>query len=568
MMMAFCMPSSIYGQLLHPTNYFRSPLDIPLQLSGTFGELRPNHLHTGLDIQTKGQEGLPVYAVADGFVVRVKVSPHGYGKVIYINHKNGYTSVYGHLQKYVGKIADKTLEQQRLKESFEVEYFMPPGQMPIKKGEIIALSGNSGGSAGPHLHFEIRDERTEAPINPLYFGYKIADNVKPQVRTVAIYPYNHLSRVNATSRMNQIKVLGAYGDYHLGVKNQEVSGPFYLGISCLDQHNMGFNQNGVFSIQVKMNQKTIMSFKMDQFLYKEARYANALGDFKLRVTSGQNIYKLYKSPGNLLKVYDTIVNNGLINLAPRTEADFEISVKDFNQNESVVRFKISSTHQGNYEVGPADPYKKPSDVFYPLKNNSFKGESCKVDVPSGALYDTMMFYHEVSPQKPGSISDYHSFGEPTTPLQTYCDFAIKANHVSDDIKARTIAAIYEFGKRKGVQGGTWKGNYFHFSMRSFGEFQLIVDSIKPYVKPINFTTGKSLPQNGQLRLVIGDNLSGVKSFKSYIDDKWVLFDFDGKRSLIVHTLDKNLPVGEHVLKIIVVDEVGNQNKVEILFRTI
>ena len=154
------------AQNSYPQDYFQSPLEIPLILSGTFAELRSNHFHSGLDIKTQQQSGLKVMAAASGFVSRIKVSHFGYGKALYITHPNGYTTVYAHLQNFNPEIDAYIKHRQYKNESYEIELFPKAGELLVNNGDIVAYSGNTGGSGGPHLHFEIRNKQ-EHPMNPM-----------------------------------------------------------------------------------------------------------------------------------------------------------------------------------------------------------------------------------------------------------------------------------------------------------------------------------------------------------------------------------------------------------------
>ena len=188
LVLAFVL-SAFWGVAQESFPNYGKPLDIPIYLSATFGEIRPNHIHAGLDIKTQGVEGKKVFAVADGYISRIGVSPYGYGNVLYITHYDGYTSVYAHLQRFSGEIAKYVKDYQYKHKKFASQIYPDKDKFPIKKGDLIAYSGNSGGSGGPHLHFEIRHTLSEKPVNPMYFGYKIEDNTRPLIQGVSVYPY-------------------------------------------------------------------------------------------------------------------------------------------------------------------------------------------------------------------------------------------------------------------------------------------------------------------------------------------------------------------------------------------
>jgi len=235
----------------YPKDYFRSPLDIPLLLSGNFGELRNNHFHSGLDIKTQGVEGQKVYAVADGFVSRIRIMPIGYGKIIYITHPNGYTSAYAHLQQFKGELAKEVKRYQYANETFEMDYYPPDTLLKVKKGDVVALSGNSGSSGGPHLHFEIRETVSEYAVNPLLFGFDIKDDVKPVIKSISVFPLNDTSYVNNRNATQEFGIIGSNGNYQLS-NNVIITayGQIGVGINTYDQQSGASNQNGVYSIML------------------------------------------------------------------------------------------------------------------------------------------------------------------------------------------------------------------------------------------------------------------------------------------------------------------------------
>ncbi|HEU4717789.1 MAG TPA: M23 family metallopeptidase, partial [Bacteroidia bacterium] len=245
----------------YPQNYFRNPLDIPIQLAGNFGELRPNHFHTGVDITTHGQEGLPVHAAADGYISRIKITPWGYGKAIYVTHPNGYTTVYGHLSAYNGNIAAYVEKNQYINESFEIELFPSPGELPVKKGDVIAFSGNTGSSGGPHVHFEIRDTKTEDAINPLLFGLPVKDDVAPVAVSLVVCPAEPGAVVNGQNGTYRIPLKASGGGYVFANPKDSIVayGRIGFAIEGYDKESVPKGKNGVYAVRLQMENKTICS---------------------------------------------------------------------------------------------------------------------------------------------------------------------------------------------------------------------------------------------------------------------------------------------------------------------
>ncbi|HWR94926.1 MAG TPA: M23 family metallopeptidase, partial [Flavobacterium sp.] len=306
---------SIFAQVNYPTDYFRPPLDIPMQLSGNFGELRPNHFHAGFDFKTLQKEGLEVHAVADGYVSRIKISTFGNGKTIYITHSNGYTSVYGHLQRATDAIEDFIKKTHYEEQSFEIEKYLKPGELVVTKGQIIGLSGNTGASEGPHLHFEFRDNITENIINPMLFGFDkfLKDTKKPIVYAVYAYPIDNESMVNQSKRPLLLNLVLQKDGAYLG--DQVVAnGRIGFGINTFDYDDVSFNKNGVYKVQTFYNGNPNFGYQFDTYSFDEMRYINALIDYPMYKKTQQRVQKLFmKSPYNF-SIIKTDATNGVVNV--------------------------------------------------------------------------------------------------------------------------------------------------------------------------------------------------------------------------------------------------------------
>ena len=540
---------------VYPEEYFTTPLKIPLVLSGTFAELRSNHFHAGLDIKTLGKEGLDVLASAQGYVSRIKVSHWGYGKALYITHPNGYTSVYAHLQKFSDKIEDYVKKQQYKKESFEIHLFPSAATLPISKNEIIGLSGNSGGSGGPHLHFEIRDTKTEKPINPMLFGIKVNDSKKPRINTLIGYSLNSDSHINAISKPTQISLIQLEnGD--LLAKKIKAHGTIGFGINAYDQLDGAYNKNGLYSLTLAVNGKIAHEFNAESFSFSESKYINLLIDYERFKTIKQRIQKCFIEPLNKLSVYKKANNNGYLTIEEGMDYTVEIIARDFKGNSQKITIPIIGSNDSIIvkETIKKTPYKIKRDIF-----NVFKKEGVTVAFPKFTFYNDFYLDFEVQ----DSIVKVHS---PVVPLDRKYTLTFDVSKYSQSEKKQLyIASIDEKG-RTDYQTTVKKEATFYTSTKSLGDFTLVSDTKEPKIQLVNFKDAQWLTNFNELKIKITDNESGVKSYKGEIDGEWILLEYDPKKDLLVYNLnDKNYTTAKHNLNITVTDNVGNSTTLNATF---
>jgi len=276
----FLLNIQLFSQPDYPVGYFRSPIDFTPSLSGTFAEIRSGHFHSGIDYRTQGVEGKPLYAAADGFVSRIRISPVGFGKAIYIEHPNGFTTVYAHVRNFAPLIQQYIIKEQYRRESFDVDLYPEPRSMPVKKGEIIAWSGNSGSSSGPHLHFEIRHTHNQNPINPKLFGFNILDDIPPVMQALKIYPANPYTTINGQAQSAVFDLDGGSGRFRL-IQNQmiNIAGDVAFGIQAFDKQNHSNFRNGIVVLNVFIDEEHVFSYRNDEFAFAETRYVNAVIDY-------------------------------------------------------------------------------------------------------------------------------------------------------------------------------------------------------------------------------------------------------------------------------------------------
>ena len=374
---------SISGQEKYPKDAFRSPLDIPLILAGTFGELRSNHFHSGVDIKTQQRQGLPIYAIGDGSVTRIKISHWGYGKALYVAHPNGYTSVYAHLQKFSPEIEAYIKKVQYQKRSYQVEVFPDYGEVKVEKGKVIAYTGNTGGSSGPHLHFEIRNSISEKPTNPLLYGLEVRDATNPILSKLFVYPLTENAQVNRSENKIQLNFKKQQDGSYLAEK-VHAAGTIGFGIETYDRQDLAANKNGVYAIQQLVNGKIYSQIDFESFSFSETRYINTLIDYGHFGKYRERIIKCFRVPGNSLSIYKKLHNNGKIVIREGLSYTAEILITDLEGNLTKVRIPI----EGKREPILAKKEVKRTDEFVIAKKpNNYDLGRAKVYFPPNTFYD-------------------------------------------------------------------------------------------------------------------------------------------------------------------------------------
>ena len=555
LIMIFCSIS--IAQTNYPKDYFRSPLDIPIELSGCFGELRPNHFHSGFDIKTQKKEGLNVYAVADGYVSRIKIATYGYGKAIYITHPNGYTSLYGHVSSAVGNIEKFIKDYQYKEKSFEVEIYLKPTDLPVKKGEIIALSGNTGGSGGPHLHFEFRDSKTDNIFNPMLFGFDkfVKDSKKPTVNSFYIYPIDDKSIVNQSN--NAVSVgLDLQKDGTFLTQKVNAFGKIGFGINTYDSFDNPGNKYGIYKVEVFDNGKSIFGYQFDSFAFEEFLYINALLDFSKFKTSGQKIQKLFMKNPYPLKIINTDVNNGVIAVSPNNiTKNYKVIISDYanNNTEITVPVDYSGLPPTNIVTEKKSKYFVKSNI-----ENIFSLDNVEVIFPEKIFYEDFYMDFKVK-------NDTVYLHNKLVPVHSNFILTIDVKKYQEDkLKKMFIAKID--GKKIDYVPTIIKGSFFSTKVRELGTYCLIEDLVAPKINISKIIEGKDISKEKTINFTISDNISGIKTFNGFLNGKWILFEYEYKQNRLTYKFsDGNAIVGKNELKLVVVDNVGNSSIFETSF---
>lgn len=548
----FC--STLFAQNNFPKDYFSPPLDIPMQLSGNFGELRPNHFHAGFDFKTQQKEGLKVYASAEGYVSRIKISTFGNGKTIYITHPNGYTSVYAHLQKAVGPIQDFITTTHYKEQSFEIEMYLKPGEIPIKKGEWIAVSGNTGASEGPHLHYEIRDSKTEFIINPMLFGFDsgFRDTKKPVISGLYVYPL-FSSTVNTSKRPILLNTALQKDGTYLADKVL-ANGPIGFGIIADDYDDVSFNKNGVYSVNSFLNGQPHFGYQFDTHSFDDMRYVNALIDYAKYKKTGQRVQKLFMKNKYDLAFISTEETKGQITPTPNLDNVYRIEVSDFFGNKSEITVPIQ--YDSNVALIPAEPLV--SNYFLMAnKDNIFEKENASVFFPAGTFYDDFALNFDVRDK----ILHLH---DDSVPVHSNFTISMTDNTLSKELQEKTFIARLD-GEQINYNSTFRKDSVFSAKVKTLGKYKLVTDTLAPKVSIAKPIEGKWVSQDA-IQLQISDAGSGIKTYNGFLNGQWVLFEYDNKTRTITHYFNDDLLLnGANELKVIVTDSMGNSTTFETHF---
>ena len=530
-----------------------SPFDFPLYLSGTFGELRDNHFHTGIDVKTNAIEGKNLRAIADGYISRIKVSTWGYGKVLYIVHpQTGHTSVYAHMQKFNSQLEKVIKDQQYKKESFEINFYPKKNSILVKQGDIIGLSGNSGGSGGPHLHFEIRDTKTEHPLNPLAFGFEVSDDINPVLTEIKIYPHKN-SSLNGDKENLRITLTKLQdGLYSIKNKNLKAHGDISFGISTFDRQNGSpTNKNGVYSIKMFIDEKLIHHFEADELSFSEKRFLNAHIDFEEYTDNKIRFNRCYSLPYNRLSNYKVNINKGILNFSDNKLHKIRFEVRDIEDNLSSLEFDIQSE-----ESAPKFDSESDENLLEYDKAHKLEIEELTCYLPSNVLYKDEYFKAKSTPKNIKTLSKVYHLMDKNIALHKEIAISIKEN-IPNNLKEKSfIALIRENGSFK-FKGKTWKDGYLHAKTSEFGQFTIVCDTINP--KIFDYKYNKSSEKSGIVSVKISDNESGVSFYRGEINGKWILMDYDYKTNLLKYEIDNDkILKGEQNLRIVVMDKLNNK----------
>jgi len=545
------------AQIAIPKGYFASPLNIPLSMTGAFSEVRDNHFHSGIDFQVQKKEGLPVFAVADGVISRIKVSPVGFGNALYIDHPNGFTSVYAHLKGYNDTITGYLRKNQYRLHSFDVDLF-PLNKKEfifVKKGDLIGYAGNSGSSGGAHLHFEIRNTKTEHIINPLLVDLKVQDNYPPYIDFIKIYPddlNSFIGTSNSATRFN-VKRTGT-SEYRLATKDTiAVWGSFSIGVQAFDYNQNQSDRNGFYRLEIFADKSGLFSMECDSFAFSESRYVNATIDYAANYNSGYRIVKSKKLPGNELSFFKSDAAGGVVKCTDNKIHEILITVSDVVGNKANLRFWIKSQPPDGFVQVPYLTDADTTLLFRYNKVNVFETSELKVELPVGSLYEDVLFRYRKTPGTAGMFSEIHYLHDPEVPIHSRIKVAVKPKNLPQRLRSKALLVRIDRDGKRSAAGGSYENGFVTATTNLFDGYAIVIDTVPPVIKPWSenrsSTTG--------LRFTVSDNFSGIKVYKGEVNGQWVLVEWDPKNKLMIYRYDNIAQPGKNNFKLTLEDDKGN-----------
>ena len=552
----------LFNSIINSQNSGDYPLDIPIILSGTFAELRPNHFHAGIDIKTKGTEGFNVYSIGDGYISRIQITHGGYGKALYIKHDNGQSSVYAHLKKYSPKIEKIVKEIQYSNESYTFRVYPKENEIRISEKELIGYSGNTGRSYGPHLHYELRDDK-DRPINPLkYKNYTVLDTIPPVVLGLHYKEIPQNSINGSNSSFKNLKLTKISSKLFIS-DTLNTSGLIGFGVNSYDRMNNTWNKMGLSNIKANLNGEQVFDMNLNSFSYEEWRHINTFIDYASYKNKKIRIQKLYIEDYNPLDMYNRSLGNGVINIKNQDKVYlYAIRLFDYNKNYTEILIPISWKEKINYKTKELE-----SDNIYSINKDSvynllFASSSIKLSK------NTFYTDKEIEIIERDNIL---SIDEDSIPVLKEITIKFNTDRYNDSLVNKTYIAKLEKEDKSSFVSNNLKNGKLIADIKLLGDYMIKVDSIPPSINLIDIEDSQWISNRDKLQIKINDKNSGISSYRGTLNDKWILLEYNPMKGILTYDFNDNINNSEpkNILKVNVTDNVGNTKYLEkVFFRTV
>lgn len=537
---------------VHPRAYFRNPLALPMKLAANFGELRPDHWHMGLDIRTNAKENLPVYAAAGGYIAHIGVRPNSFGRFIIINHPNGLSTLYAHLNDFNSALEEFVTAEQYKRQTWAIEMDFTKHQFPVIKGQLIAFSGNTGGSQGPHLHFEIFNTATNERYNPLLYGFPLEDKQPPSMLRLAMYDrsrsiYEQSPRYYWLKNTDSGYVLSGGPEILTGLKK------ISFAVQAVDRMTPTGSPDGIFRAELYADSILVSGFRLDSIDYEETLYVNAQVDYQERYNGGPYLQHLSALPGNKSRIYYPAGASGILELNDTDQHTVSVSIYDAYKHRSDLRFLIRHTDS----IPVVKTVAAAVAPFVPNKVNELIRPDCRFYLSDLSIYDTVpVFYFRSNATQANAVSAAHQLNEESIPLQERMTVRIRPDRQIPDALREKLVITRSWRGNRNVQKVQWQQDWMTGRFGDFGVFQVFIDTIPPQFADIGAQDTADLSAQDQLSIFPSDNYDVIRNFRATIDGKWIRFTND-KGTFFRYVFDERCPFGVHELKVYAEDAVGN-----------
>lgn len=558
LLIGFLLTSLPLSSEKYPTGLFVSPVNRQIKLSGTFGELRSNHFHAGLDIKSaRGVIGDTIYAAAAGYVSRISVNAFGYGNAIFVDHPNGFTTVYGHLDRFAPIFQQYVKDEQYRQQEFQVDLYPAPFQFPVEQLTQIGILGNTGHSYGPHLHFEVRHTDTQVPVNPLLFGFDITDQVPPTIQQLIAYQYDDAGQLIQTTVLQpKLRSPGVYGmdqPFQIGVSRVT------FGVRTCDYQDGQDNQNGIYSLQCMADDEPSFAFAMDEIAFQDTRYINAHIDYQQKLYQNRFFHRCYALEGNKLPIYFRGIDRGMIYLNSELPRNISIAIADFNGNLSTINFQVVK----NSNLFPTSALMPPFELLaVPDEVTILTKPGIQIVWPKGSFYQREpLTLTPMTGSAKSFFSPKYEISPSDIPVHFYFDIAIDGSLIPARLQEKAFIARFNGNGSYVNCGGTLVGNTISTSARQMGTYGIMIDTIPPTISAYKFSPVMSTWR--KMAFKIYDNLSARDKakdlrFSAWVDGQWILMSLDGKTGVLTHEFDGHIGPGTHQLIVKVWDDRNNE----------